>query len=55
MGYNLILFRLKKKILCFLGWHGWVWSVGKHGWGVNGNPPNEALCEHCGIKYKKGN
>ena len=41
------------KFFCMIGWHTWEWSVLKSGWGDGfGNPPDDAECIHCGIRYK---
>jgi hypothetical protein len=40
-----------RKILCFIGWHEWVWSLIASGMGEYSKPPNDAKCCHCGEIY----
>lgn len=45
-----------KKILCFLGFHTWQWTllrVSEHETEpLTGSIPDRAICKHCEIKYK---
>lgn len=43
---------MMKKILCFFGFHKWVWKY-KTGdvLPLDGSPPSHARCKYCGIRY----
>lgn len=46
----------KKKILCFIGWHSWTWTlrrVSEHQTEpITGKIPDRAVCMYCGIVYR---
>jgi len=48
--------KIKNKILCFIGWHSWTWTLRQENGvteRVDGTIPARAVCSHCGKKYVK--
>lgn len=37
------------RLLCFIGYHSWVWSFGEHGW----DGLKHSRCKRCGQYFSK--
>lgn len=46
-----------KKLLCFIGYHNWSWTLKREGIFCEPLPlgviPDMAICKRCGVKYGK--
>lgn len=41
-----------RKLLCFIGWHSWQWTLQPYeSIHLNNYIPNRARCKHCGQRY----
>lgn len=42
-----------RKLLCWIGWHEFVWKL-EDGESIilDSPPPDHAKCKHCGTRYK---
>ncbi|MCK5615269.1 hypothetical protein KAR91_76100 [Candidatus Pacearchaeota archaeon] len=44
-----------RKLLCFIGYHEWTWTLGVdcEFVSLNGPPPETAYCKHCRVMFGK--
>lgn len=43
---------MRKRFLCYIGWHEWVWSLSDYpGRAVDAPPPDDCKCIYCGVPY----
>lgn len=46
--------QLFRVILCAVGWHEFTWKLRRNGViNLSSNPPDDAKCKHCGIRFGK--